>query len=90
MTQSSKLSETLERSTGLNHEDRLADVVNGRLSLHEVSMAEWAHLTCLQMFNDGTAQFDVTLSYGGGLYKFHHCIEQINLPAETGTLKGMQ
>lgn len=56
------------------------DVVHGTIPLEQVSMQKWIHGTIMAMIQKNQPNLDLTIAYGGGTYKFHHCIQVVNPP----------
>lgn len=69
-----------------NPEARIDAIINGRVGLDFVTMAEWVQLSIIRMANGKTAHMNVNISYGGGVYLMHHCVEQANPPGDTGQI----
>lgn len=56
------------------------DVVNGRIKAREVTMEQWIQGTVMAMISSHQPHLDIEIPYGGGTYKFHHCIQTVNPP----------
>lgn len=72
----------------LNPDQRLDSIITGGVALDKVIMSEWLQLILMRMASRKETHLNVDLSYGGGMYSLHHCIEKINPPAETELLIG--
>lgn len=69
-----------------NPDAKIDAIINGKIGLEAVTMAEWVQLSIMRMANDRTAHMNVNLPYGGGMYLMHHCVEQANPPGDTGQI----
>jgi hypothetical protein len=69
-----------------NPKERLQDIASGRVSISDVSLAEWTQLVTIAMLDEGADHLVIDLEYGGGLYSFFHSIEKIRPPAQTGPI----
>lgn len=56
------------------------DVINGKTALKDVSMETWIQNTVMAMITQQQPHLDIEVPYGGGMYKFHHCIQTVNPP----------
>lgn len=74
------------KATGASHvaytnpHDFVHDVVNGHLPPHAITMEQWIQGTIMAMITKNQPHLDLEIPYGGGLYKFHHCIQVVNPP----------
>ena len=43
-------------------------------------MEQWIQGTIMAMIEKNQPHLDLEIPYGGGVYKFHHCIQVVNPP----------
>lgn len=55
-------------------------MINGKTALKDVSMETWIQNTVMAMITQQQPHLDIEVPYGGGMYKFHHCIQTVNPP----------
>jgi hypothetical protein len=82
-----------QKATSLTYEnpsDWINDIINGRIACNDVRMDHWIQLTTMAMVDNSVAHLNLDVPYRGGVYSFHHCIKQINPPAQTDNIMGVQ
>jgi hypothetical protein len=87
MTTSSEHLEKLQEhsdSTYDNANDRLNDIVNGRIACDQVLLSEWLQLVGLAAIEKKAAHLNVDMVYAGGVYSMHHVVKALRiLPAKS-------